>query len=160
MQNRTYPSRIDAWLLACIGLALGLPVLEGFAALPRAPAEALLHFAVPVLLLALGRLLGYPCAYTLTPTHLLIRAGVVRQRIPYSDITGIEPSHSLWAAPALSLRRVKISRKGRFHLVSPREREAFMEELGQRVAAARQDGRPLPTGNAAQNPACHDQAVP
>jgi hypothetical protein len=53
------------------------------------------------------------------------------------QITDIAPSRSLWSAPAMSLRRVKVSYRGRFMLVSPRERERFIAELTQQVERAK-----------------------
>ena len=78
-----------------------------------------------------------PCRYTLESDHLLIRCGLIRQRIPYRDITAITPSRSLWSAPALSLQRVKLSYgRSSSQLVSPRERAAFIQALQHRVYAA------------------------
>lgn len=82
-------------------------------------------------------IVGFSCHYTLEADHLRVQSGVVRWRIPYADITDVQASRSPWAAPALSLRRVKISYRGRFQLVSPRERERFIDELRARVARAR-----------------------
>jgi membrane protein YdbS with pleckstrin-like domain len=137
MNVRTYPSRIDTWLaavtIAPIVLLLGFTIIT----YSQAPAAALVNLAVVGMLLLIGALVGYPCEYTLADTELIIRSGVIRQRIAYRDITAIEKSGSLWAGPALSLRRVKISYAGRFQLISPREREEFIEDLSSRLAAAR-----------------------
>lgn len=73
----------------------------------------------------------------LSATQLVIRSGLVRWRIAYADITGVEPSRSLWSAPALSLRRVGVRYAGRFQLVSPRDRERFITALNGRVRAVR-----------------------
>jgi len=81
--------------------------------------------------------LTLPCSYSLEADHLFIRCGFIRRRIPYSQIHRIEPSSNPLSAPALSLRRVKIAYGRSFQLVSPRERERFIEELGQRVGALR-----------------------
>ncbi len=49
----------------------------------------------------------------------------------------MEPSRNPLAAPALSLRRVKVSYRGRFQLIPPLERERFIQLLEERVARAR-----------------------
>ena len=82
-----------------------------------------------------------PCRYTLEADHLLIRCGLIRQRIAYRDITAIAPSRSVLSAPALSLQRVKISyRHTSSQLVSPRERGIFIQMLQDRVRAAHTAG--------------------
>lgn len=88
-------------------------------------------------MLGIGLATSFPCTYTLTDTHLVIRSGLFRQRIAYRDITAVAASGSVWAAPALSLRRVWIDFAGRFQLVSPREREEFITALRRRADDAR-----------------------
>lgn len=121
-----FPSRVDGWLIAVLLLAMVSPL----AAVWWVGADMVLALAsVLVTLLVCGVLL-VPCRYTLESDHLLIRCGLIRQRIPYRDITAITPSRSLWSAPALSLQRVKLS-YGRTssQLVSPRDRAAFIQAL-------------------------------
>jgi membrane protein YdbS with pleckstrin-like domain len=132
-----YPSRIDAWLVILTMLGLGAALVAVFFTWNHSRTEALIGLGTLVFMVSLLGLIGYPCTYTLAETELVVRSGVIRYRIPYSTITGIEPSRSPWSAPALSLRRVKISHGGRFMLVSPNEREEFIRELQQRVGAAR-----------------------
>ena len=126
-------SRVDGWLIAVLLLAMVAPL----AAVWWVGADMVLALAsVLVTLLVCGVLL-VPCRYTLESDHLLIRCGLIRQRIPYRDITAITPSRSVWSAPALSLQRVKLS-YGRTssQLVSPRDRAAFIQALQHRVYAA------------------------
>ena len=128
-----FPSRVDGWLIAVLLLAMVSPL----AAVWWVGADMVLALAsVLVTLLVCGVLL-VPCRYTLESDHLLIRCGLIRQRIPYRDITAITPSRSVWSAPALSLQRVKLS-YGRTssQLVSPRERAVFIQALQHRVYAA------------------------
>ncbi len=133
MPNPTYPSRIDAWLIVLTLAVVGVLVWRAI----RAPADALASLGVIGLMLGIGLATSFPCTYTLTGTHLVIRSGLFRQRIAYRDITAVAMSRSVWAAPALSLDRVRIDYAGRFQLVSPRQREDFMAELRRRVDDAR-----------------------
>ena len=137
MTDETFPSRVDAWLVVVVVGAVALVAVEALSAFARSPLEGWLNLGFLAGMLALVLLVAYPCSYTLTATQLVIRAGLVRWRIDYADITGVEPSRSLWSAPALSLRRVKVSYAGRFQLVSPRDRERFIAALNERVSAAR-----------------------
>lgn len=76
-------SRVDGWLVAVLLLAVVSPL----AAVWWAGADVVLALAsVMVTLLVCGVLL-VPCRYTLESDHLLIRCGLIRQRIPYRDIT-------------------------------------------------------------------------
>ena len=137
-----FPSRIDAWLAAVVLLAvlspLAVVVLRG----AGSGAEQVVVWVTALLPLVAGGLLLLPCRYTLADDHLHIRCGLIRQRIAYRDITGIAPSRNMLSAPALSLQRVKVSyrkQNGRgqgFQLVSPREREVFMQALQQQVNRA------------------------
>lgn len=136
MKAVTFPSRVDAWLVAVLLFAVLSPLAAVFLA-----GANMVFAAVSVLitLLVVGLLL-VPCRYTLEADHLLIRCGLIRQRIVYSDITDITASGSVLSAPALSLKRVKVSygRAGytSSQLVSPRDREVFMQALRERVQAA------------------------
>jgi hypothetical protein len=136
MSDETYPSRIDAWLVVLLVATIGIVLAQAASTYYQSPSESLISLAVLAATLVLCALIGYPCDYTLTETQLIVRSGLVRRRIAYRNITAVEPSSSPWAAPALSLRRVKVSFSGRFQLVSPRERERFIDDLQRRVSAA------------------------
>ena len=135
-----YPSRIDLWLAIVVLLAVLSPLAVVTVRGAGSGAEQVVVWVTALLPLLAGGLLLLPCRYTLASDHLHIRCGVIRQRIAYRDITGIAPSRNILSAPALSLQRVKVSyRRGRgqgFQLVSPRERERFMQTLRQRVDGA------------------------
>ena len=120
-----------------LGAAVGL--LGVYTAFAHTMLEGLVALAILAGTFGIVGLVSWPRTYTLADTHLLVRAGLIRMRIPYADITGIEPSSSPLSAPALSLRRVKIRFAGRFQLVSPEPRDAFIGELKERVRGA---GRP------------------
>ena len=134
----TYESKIDAWLVAVVGAGICMTIYSGFTAGSR-DTEALISSVVTLIVMV--TIIGgsaYPCRYVLEPDHLLISSGLFfRQRIAYREITGVEPSSNPFAAPALSLRRVKITYDRRYQLVSPRERDEFIEALRARAQAWR-----------------------
>lgn len=138
-----FPSRVDTWLAMLVLGSLALAVYQAWALYATAPQESLLAAGIALGVFVLVLALTWPCTYTLTDTHLVVRAGIVRHRIAYRDISGVQPSRSLWAGPALSLRRVKVTYAGRFVLISPRERPRFIEELQRRVAQSRESGASL-----------------
>lgn len=136
----TYNSRIDTWFLALTGLVLSSLLIRGLISLRFNTTYALMvlgTFAFVVLILLL---FCYPCRYTFKSDHLFVQSGALRLRVDYADITSVTPSRSLWSAPALSLERVRIDHRGRHMLVSPMQRERFIEELQARAAAARRTG--------------------
>jgi len=77
--------------------------------------------------------LAIPCRYILDDDGLLIQAGVLKEKIKYSEIRDATLSSNLLSAPALSLRRVKVTLNHGFRLVSPLDREKFIEDLKSRI---------------------------
>lgn len=74
--------------------------------------------------------------YTRTAQELLIRSGPFRWRIPLSAVHEVSPSRSWVSAPALSLDRLCIRYgQGSSILVSPREKQRFVEALRERCPA-------------------------
>ena len=128
----SYRSRIDIWLVVVLAGAFILSLVSLVPTLGFALAVLLELLVVMVLALLL-----WPCEYRLEPDRLSIRSGLLNWRLRYADIISAEPSFDPTAAPALSLRRVKIRTTGRTFLVSPHDREGFIAALMQRVDQAR-----------------------
>ncbi len=126
-----YRSAVDWWIALLMLLS---PLLcFGFAAY-------YLWMALPgaTLLIAIGVFSGgivlifLPCEYTLLEDHLLIRSGLFKKRIQYTEITEIKKSRCPLSAPALSLNRIMIHSSSGRALISPEDRDAFIEELAER----------------------------
>ncbi len=138
MSAPTYPSKVDAWLVAVLVVAIGGTLAAGLAAGPGNPNELYVSLGLTGFIVALIVALVWPCRYVLEAEQLFIASGLFsRQRIPYRQITAVEPSANPLAAPALSLRRVKVSYGKRYQLVSPRDRDEFIRALRARAALAR-----------------------
>ena len=133
----SFRSKVDAWLIAVIAAAVLFTAAQGFLLWETSPEGSVISLSVAALVGAIFIAVGVPCRYTLESDYLHIRSGFIQQRIPYKDITGVEPSRNPLSAPALSLQRVKVSYKGWFQLVSPLERDRFIQLLEERVARAR-----------------------
>jgi len=131
-----YPTRVDAWLVVLVAAAVAMCFIQAWSLLASSAGQALAAFAIGVFTLGAVLALTVPCRYTLEADHLLIRCGIIRRRIPFAKIDRIETSWSPLSAPALSLRRVRIGYGRSFQLVSPRERDRFIEALRERVAGA------------------------
>ena len=66
----------------------------------------------------------------LTEHDLLVRSGPFRWRVPLGQIHSVTPTRNPLSSPALSLDRLRIEYgDGKWILISPRERERFLEAL-------------------------------
>jgi hypothetical protein len=139
---RKYPSAVDAWLLAIL---VGLPVLlvccGVFALFANGAKAGMPLLLTGVIIGVLIRLFSFPCVYTLDEDQMLIRCGIIKYDVSYSEILKVEKSGSLWSAPALSVRRVKIETTSGGFLVSPRDRDAFIADVMARMHAGADEGK-------------------
>jgi membrane protein YdbS with pleckstrin-like domain len=131
--SKVYLSKIDAWFVAVTLISVVFVLAQVFLLHSTAPYAGLYLIGTAIFIVLFIVALTIPCRYTLEQDHLLIQCGLIRQRIAYLDISSIELSSNPRSAPALSLKRVKISYGSKFQLISPREREVFIRELQQRL---------------------------
>jgi hypothetical protein len=80
----------------------------------------------------------FPLYYRLEASALLVRFGLVRQRIPYDAITAVRPTHNPLSSPALSLRRLRVDYRRSFVMISPVRRDEFLDALAQRAGLVRE----------------------
>lgn len=126
-----YRSAVDWWIgLLVLGSPLVLIIL-GLFLLPSSFAGGITTIGSGLFLVLIVALF-LPCDYTFKDDHLLVRCGVIRRKVPYVGITKIEPSSNPLSSPALSLRRIRIDYNGKFILISPINRDTFMEQLRSR----------------------------
>lgn len=140
-----YPSKVDRWLGVILVL---IPLIELFVvglSLRSGEAEGIIAGLITLVFVALlyvGVVL--PVRYGITDRELIIRFGLVRQRIPLEKITEVRPTRSPLASPALSMDRLAI-RTGKGFLpgaqISPARREEFLTLLASRAGLARQGDR-------------------
>ncbi|MDF1740911.1 MAG: PH domain-containing protein [Verrucomicrobiales bacterium] len=137
MSAKIYPAKIDWWLwLILIGSSLGLFVW-GLLSWQTNPAEALILIGVGIFDGILFGVILFPCYYAIEESHILIRSGLIRYRVPLDGVQSVTLSSNPLSAPAPSLRRVKIEMKdGKYHLVSPADREGFIREVKRLVETA------------------------
>lgn len=124
----TFRSKVDLWLVVVL--------IAGFlfSLISLTPTLGLgLTLLLELVVVTVLALLLWPCEYRLEPDRLNIRCGLLNWRIRYPDIVDAVPSLDPTAAPALSLKRIKIHTTGRTFLVSPADRDGFIEALMQRV---------------------------
>jgi membrane protein YdbS with pleckstrin-like domain len=141
---RWYPSKVDTWIAVVLCLA---PVVTiGSTILTVVAGEGLvIGLGTIVFLAALYFGLLLPMRYGITGEHIVVRHGLVRQKIPLAEITDVSPTRNPLSSPALSLDRLSI-RWGEGYtknaMISPADKQAFLNELAERAGLER-DGDKL-----------------
>lgn len=143
--DRTFRSRVDAWLVAVVFTAAALPLLlGGFLFLRGAHAGVVLLVGWGSIMSLMVGVLSFPLRYTLRADALHIQSGWLEWDLPYSALRRVAPSRNPLTAPAWSLRRVRLDNAdGSFTLVSPDDQESFIKELADRCPHLARDGSGL-----------------
>lgn len=125
-----YDSAVDLWiaLILLLGPSAALAI-SGYCLLDGRPGEARIFFFTAFATIAVTLAFTTPCRYTVDSDFLSIRCGLLHYQIPLGDIIDVEPSRTLISGPALSLRRVLVRTNKRNHVLSPSQREAFIDDL-------------------------------
>ncbi|MEM9587506.1 MAG: PH domain-containing protein [Planctomycetota bacterium] len=130
---QTFESAIDWWVLLMLLMGPVTAAGVGIVLVVNArPADASILFGLGALIALVTVGLVVPCRYTLLDDCLSIRCGLICYQIAYEDIRDVKISHSIMSGPALSLSRLEIKTSDRTHLISPKDRGDFMEELHHR----------------------------
>jgi membrane protein YdbS with pleckstrin-like domain len=148
-ETEWFPTKVDTWLailliVAPLVSAIGLVIPGTFASLET----ILVSLAGPLVFGLIYTLLVFPMRYGIDREHgqLVIRHGVVRQRVKLSEILRVEPTRSPLSSPALSLDRLLVSKGDGFTdsiMISPAERERFITLLAEQANLVREGDRLL-----------------
>lgn len=137
----SFRSRVDVWLVLVLAIALGsaaIPALFGLWSDPDA-VDYLGAGIVIVIFLGVAAI-TLPTRYILTSEGLVIQSGIMSTRLPYRSVLRITRSWNPLAAPAWSLKRLKITyrlqRYPQMALISPVREEEFLELLAERAGLA------------------------
>jgi hypothetical protein len=125
-----YESAIDAWIAVMLFLAplMAVPIGAYLTWIGHAGDGSIMFLVAALTLLATGAF-TVPCRYTLLTDTLSIRCGLICYQIPYDKIIRVEKTASLRSGPALSMRRVLVETDKKKHILSPKNRDAFIEDL-------------------------------
>jgi len=136
-----YRSKVDAWIALLVGGGALVSVFVGATLLWQGQR---LGWLVLLLMPGLLRLLAWPIDYEVTSAELIIRAGVLRWRIPIASIVHVEPTRNPLSSPAWSLDRLRVrwrrSARVRWIQISPEDKQAFLSELTTRDSGLRLEG--------------------
>ena len=126
-----YPSAIDGWLIIVLGIAALISLYACWVVIRTGESMALIVLPAIALGIALPLWILLGTHYTLSPTHLEVRCGPAKTTIPIDRIKEVRAVRSLLASSALSIDRLEIRYEPHgVIMVSPRERERFLEQLG------------------------------
>jgi hypothetical protein len=134
-----FPSKVDGWLWPVLCLPPASAVLFAIMAVLSGRPETAMVPAVLVVGIYGG--LVFPMRYGIGASELVIRFGLVRQRVPLAKITRVRPTRNPLSAPALSLDRLEIRwGEGLFGStrISPADREGFLTLLAERSGLTRE----------------------
>jgi hypothetical protein len=132
-----YPSRIDPWLAIVLVGAPLIVVAAGVFTLTNSVGAGIVTIITGLIVGGMNAALSIPCVYTLTDESLKIKSGMLEDEVPLRKIRGAEKSSSMWSAPALSLRRIKITLEDGSRSISPKDRDGFIIDLEARLANAK-----------------------
>lgn len=141
-----YPSKVDWWLVPLLCLPpIGSVAATVALALDGKFGEMWIGIGSMALVAAIYFGLVFPMRYGISETHLIVRFGLVRQRIPLTDITEVYPTHNPLSSPALSLDRLHVRVGQSFFksvMISPAARDQFLDDLASGTGLTR-DGDQL-----------------
>ena len=139
---QVFRSKKDWWVVAFIVCMSGLLIqllltMQAKGTMQQYP----LHTAVYILTVLLLWWPIFNTRYQISATELNIRSMFLRWQIPLQDIQRISASQDLSAAPALSIKRLKIEYvqegKAKFVMVSPKDQQVFTQALQQTQVEAK-----------------------
>jgi len=133
MTVKRFASKIDAWLLAVLALAVLLQIVATVGVLMQNedPWAGVIMVLVSLLLFVLiGTTVAFTY-YSVEGNTLRVVSGPFRWTIPIDRIESVEPTRNPLSAPALSIDRLKIRYSGgKAILVSPADKKGFVRALG------------------------------
>ncbi|MBH0155419.1 PH domain-containing protein [Fictibacillus sp. 5RED26] len=134
-----YPSKKDWWLgLILFGAIVYGAYISTYALLSE-KADLLgimITIIINLSLISFISWLWFTTYYVLEEKELIIRCGPINKRIPYREISSAHKTLNPISSPALSLKRINITYQFGMALISPKNRDEFLQELSKRCPNA------------------------
>ncbi len=125
MNKTIYKSKVDMWLIIGIYSITVIPVLPSFFI-----DISWGVIGVTLFILLMEPLLLFNIAYIIHGDCLEIRCSYLfTEKYNINDITEINPTRTLLAAPAASLDRIEIKCDTKTVIISPRKKDEFIKQL-------------------------------
>ena len=140
-----YSSKVDWWIAAllCVPPVASVAVTVGFATQENA-GELPWRIGSIALVFAIYFGTVFPMRYGIGDTDLVVRSGMIWQRIPLANIIEVYPTHNPLSSPALSLDRLYVKYGASWTkavMISPADRDRFLDELASRSGLKRDGDR-------------------
>ena len=136
-EDKVFKARRD-YLVLCVYFVL-IAGIVAFALLLKRSFVFGVLLGICSLFLVLYTICVFNCKYVFKENYIFVLNGIFRRRIHYRNIEKISLKNS-FCFPFISLKNIKISNGERFssfEYVCPKDREAFVEELENRVEYAK-----------------------
>lgn len=131
-----YRSRVDRWLIALAVVFGALPTIALTGAAFFEPRLLDVWWVFLILAATFGFVLWIVLStyYDLDDRELVVRSGPFYWRVPLDSIASVRPTRNPLSSPALSLDRLEVRYgAGQWLLISPRDRDRFLEDLAARA---------------------------
>jgi hypothetical protein len=136
-EARTHHSKKDWWLVGLVLAATVIPLVLGAPFILTGNPNQGIGRSLMVSGTVTGavvRWLTYPLYYQITSSEMIVRCGMLMHRqFTLASIDEVRPDRNPASAPAWSLDRLRVDyRKNGEHafiMISPEDKDAFMEEL-------------------------------
>lgn len=136
-----YKSKVDWWIKIIV---IGYPIIAlviSFIIYSKGNSEAAIWtIGMLILIIAVFAVFVYPINYIIEEDFLLIKYGIHKEKIPYSQILSIKPSRSAQGSPALSMDRLEIIYGNQSKtFISPVEKQQFLKDISEKVTHLKLD---------------------
>jgi len=138
-ENVTFHSTIDLPMTLLLGVPLmTLPVLLFVdPKLTHSPASLAVALGAHVFAILTIVYMFRSTRYVFEPTRLRAQTGPLKWDVPYNTLRAVRPSRDVSSAPAFALNRLKLEYgSGQILLVSPAQRDLFLDEIQKRAPQA------------------------
>jgi hypothetical protein len=137
-----YRSKVDWWIALLLCIAPVAAILSCASLVRDGQPLWGLSAVLIVAILYLG--LVFPMRYGLDGSHLIVRSGLFRKRIPLQAVVEVRRTRNPLSSPALSLDRLHVQFGGgawKFVMISPADRDRFLSDLADQAGLVRDGDR-------------------
>ena len=135
MEEKTYHSKVDLWLLLLIHAIIIASVAPiGFMG------DILMCVIMAMVLIFPISAYMFNIRYVIRGSRLIVKDGLFSRVYDIHDMRSIKPTHTLLSAPAASLDRLEINFTHDTVIVSPKHKDDFIRQLREMAQDAEEIG--------------------